>query len=249
VIILGALVTVSLLRGIHKGMKVFAGASMWILYAFMIIMLIMLPKGSFRVGLESMGSFFTDFIYNNIYSGRAVQNDWTVYYWIWWLSWSAFTAPFIVTISKGRSIRSIVFYTVLVPSALVAVYMILGNCIGMNLFNNGTDISMLPYVAINRHWIIPILFIILMGMFYVTSSDSQSFALDNLISKGSKTPVVYRKIMWVLLEVLFVAVLLLAGSGTTSALQGLSFLFTPLMIIFAIINIVYIILHYIKINK
>ncbi len=68
-----------------------------------------------------------------------------------------------------------------------------------------------------------------MSMFYVTSADSMSYAMDELISTGSKTPVVYRKVMWVLLEVLFVTVLLLAGSGTTSAVQGLSFLFVPLM--------------------
>ena len=94
----------------------------------------------------------------------------------------------------------------------------------------------------------PILFILLMSMFYVTSADSMSFAMDNLISVGSKIPVVYRKIMWVMLEVLFVTVLLLAGSGTTSAVQGLSFLFVPFMIIIAVIYLVLLIRFLIKNN-
>ena len=246
VVLLGALVTISLLRGIHKGMKKFASFSMILLYIFMAIMIFYAPSCTFKNGIDAVGSFFSDFFYNNIYGGRSVQKDWTVYYWIWWISWAAFTAPFIVTISKGRTIRSVVFYTVVVPSILITLYMVVGNSIGMDLLNNGNAITELPYLAIKKYSFIPPIFILLMALFYVTSADSMSFAMDNIISKGSKIPVVYRKIMWVLLEVLFVTVLLLVGSGTTSAVQGLSFLFVPFMILIAIIFVVYIVMFYFK---
>lgn len=246
VILLGSLVTISLLRGIHKGMKQFAKWSMILLYVFMAVLVFIAPADTFSSGTSAMKSFFLDFFYNNIYGGRGVQKDWTVYYWIWWISWAAFTAPFIVTISRGRTIRSVVFYTVVVPSILITVYMVLGNSIGMNLLAQGHSIADLPYVAINKYPFLPPMFILLMSLFYVTSADSMSFAMDNLISTGSKIPVVFRKIMWVLLEVIFVTVLLLAGSGTTSAVQGLSFLFVPLMIIIAIINVGYLIKFYVN---
>ena len=231
VIILGALVTISLLRGIHKGMKKFASFSMILLYVFMAILIFCAPSNTIANGTNAINSFFTDFLYNNIYDGRAVQKDWTVYYWIWWISWAAFTAPFIVTISKGRTIRSVVFYTVIVPSILITIYMIVGNSIGMDLLEKGYSVSELPFLAIKKYPFIPPVFLLLMALFYVTSADSMSFAMDNLISHGSKMPVVFRKIMWVLLEAFFVTVLLLAGSGTTSAVQGLSFLFVPFMIL------------------
>lgn len=249
VILLGALVTLSLLRGIHKGMKVFAKYSMYLLYAFIAILIIIAPMDTIPQACKAVGSYFSDFFYNNIYTGRAVQKDWTCFYWIWWISWAAFTAPFIVTISKGRTIRSVVFYTVIIPSLLVGAYMILGNNLGMHLFNQGADVNMIPFIAINKHWLVPLLFIVLMAMFYITSSDSQSFAMDTMISKGSKTPMVYRKLLWVLLEVLFVTVLLLAGSNTTSALQGLSFLFVPFMIAIAGYYIVVLIRHFIRQRK
>ena len=248
VVLLGALVTISLLRGIHKGMKKFASFSMILLYIFMAIMVFCAPSSTFTNGIDAIGSFFSDFFYNNIYDGRSVQKDWTVYYWIWWISWAAFTAPFIVTISKGRTIRSVVFYTVIVPSILITLYMVVGNSIGMELLNNGNTITELPYLAIKKYSFIPPIFILLMSLFYVTSADSMSFAMDNIISKGSKIPVVYRKIMWVLLEVLFVTILLLVGSGTTSAVQGLSFLFVPFMILIAIIFVVYIAIFYMKLQ-
>lgn len=246
VVLLGSLVTVSLLRGIHKGMKKFAQWSMILLYVFMVIMIFYAPSNTFSEGTKAIESFFLDFFYNNIYNDRAVQRDWTVYYWIWWISWAAFTAPFIVTISKGRTIRSVIFFTVVVPSILITIYMIVGNSIGMELLYQGNSVEKLPYLAINKFAFLPPIFILLMSLFYVTSADSMSFAMDNLISAGSKVPVVFRKVMWVLLEVLFVTVLLLAGSGTTSAVQGLSFLFVPLMILIAAIFTVYLVIFYIK---
>lgn len=244
VVLLGALVTISLLRGIHKGMKKFASFSMILLYLFIAIMIFSAPSNTLLNGVASIRSFFSDFFYNNLYDGRDVQKDWTVYYWIWWISWAAFTAPFIVTISKGRTIQSVVFYTVVVPSILITLYMVVGNSIGMEFLNNGHAIAELPYLAIKKYSFIPPIFILLMSLFYVTSADSMSFAMDNIISKGSKIPVVFRKIMWVLLEVLFVTVLLLVGSGTTSAVQGLSFLFVPFMILIAIIFVIYIVIFY-----
>lgn len=246
VILLGALVTISLLRGIHKGMKKFASFSMILLFVFMAIMIFCAPSNTLSNGVEAIGSFFSDFFYNNIYDGRSVQKDWTVYYWIWWISWAAFTAPFIVTISKGRTIRSVVFYTVVVPSILITLYMMLGNSIGMELLNQGNAVAELPYLAIKKYSFIPPIFILLMALFYITSADSMSFAMDEIISKGSKIPVVFRKIMWVLLEVLFVTVLLLVGSGTTAAVQGLSFLFVPFMILIAVIFVFYIARFYYK---
>ena len=246
VILLGAMVTISLLRGIHKGMKKFASFSMILLYVFIAIMLFCAPSSTLANGIDAIGAFFSDFFYNNIYDGRSVQKDWTVYYWIWWISWAAFTAPFIVTISKGRTIRSVVFYTVVVPSILITLYMVVGNSIGIDFLDQGNSIAELPYLAIKRYSFIPPIFILLMALFYITSADSMSFAMDNIISHGSKIPVVFRKIMWVLLEVLFVTVLLLAGKGTTAAVQGLSFLFVPFMIIIAVVFVFYIVKFYFK---
>ena len=246
VVLLGSLVTISLLRGVHKGMQQFAKWAMILLYVFMAIMIVCAPSDTISTGASAIGSFFSDFIYNNVYGARSVQKDWTVYYWIWWISWAAFTAPFIVTISRGRTIRSVVFYTVIIPSVLITIYMVVGNSIGMALLKSGNEVANLPYLAINKFIFLPPLFILLMSLFYVTSADSMSFAMDNLISTGSKVPVTFRKIMWVMLEVLFVTVLLLAGSGTTSAVQGLSFLFVPLMILIALVFLAYLLIHFIK---
>ena len=240
VILLGAAVTISLLRGIHKGMKVFASIAMWMLLIFSLIMIYFMPSNWYNTSLEAVTSFGSDFLYNNLYRGSTLQQDWTVFYDIWWIGWSSFVAAFMVSISKGRTIGNILLYLLVIPAIISAIYMCICGTIGLDLMNKGVETTMIPFEAVKVIPGLPILFIALMAIFYVTSSDSQSFAMDSYISKGSKTPIVYRKILWVFLEVLFVTVLLIAGTSTTKAIQGLSFMFSPIMILFAIAYLYYI---------
>lgn len=39
------------------------------------------------------------------------MNSWTVFYIGWWVSWAAFVGLFIGRVSQGRTIRSVIFYT------------------------------------------------------------------------------------------------------------------------------------------
>lgn len=241
VILLGLLVTVSILRGMHKGLKVFSNIAMTAMYGYIILLMFELNSDFLPMMTEGLKSFVVDFGYNNIFHDSQLQIDWTVYYVIWFYSWVPFVTPFAIQASKGRTLRSVVTALVIMPSLLITLFMSIGTNIGWNLYESGVDTSVLQFEAINSNWYLPIMFVFLMIAFYVTSSDSQSLALDSLISKGSKTKLVYRKIGWVLLEMAFVTVLLLAGSGTINAFLGLSLLFVPLLIVIGAIFIIYIV--------
>eukprot|EP00794_Sanderia_malayensis_P003750 gene3750-4272_t len=41
--------------------------------------------------------------------------DWTIFYWGWWIAWSPFVGMFIAKVSRGRTIREFVTYTLTVP--------------------------------------------------------------------------------------------------------------------------------------
>ena len=41
--------------------------------------------------------------------------DWTIFYWAWWISWSPFVGMFIARISKGRTIREFLTVVMFVP--------------------------------------------------------------------------------------------------------------------------------------
>ena len=53
------------------------------------------------------------------------MNDWTIFYWGWWIAWSPFVGMFIAKISKGRTIRQFIHGTMTAP----IVYAFLWFCI------------------------------------------------------------------------------------------------------------------------
>ncbi|CAE8591992.1 unnamed protein product [Polarella glacialis] len=40
---------------------------------------------------------------------------WTIFYWGWWISWAPFVGVFLARISRGRTIRNVMFYSLTVP--------------------------------------------------------------------------------------------------------------------------------------
>jgi choline-glycine betaine transporter len=44
------------------------------------------------------------------------MNDWTIFYWGWWISWAPFVGTFMAQISRGRTLRQFVLATLVVPS-------------------------------------------------------------------------------------------------------------------------------------
>ena len=53
------------------------------------------------------------------------MNDWTIFYWGWWIAWSPFVGMFIAKISKGRTIRQFINGTMTAP----IIYAFLWFCI------------------------------------------------------------------------------------------------------------------------
>ena len=43
------------------------------------------------------------------------MNDWTIFYWGWWIAWSPFVGMFIAKISRGRTIREFINATLTAP--------------------------------------------------------------------------------------------------------------------------------------
>ena len=56
---------------------------------------------------------------------KGWMNDWTIFYWGWWIAWSPFVGMFIAKISKGRTIRQFINGTMTAP----IIYTFLWFCI------------------------------------------------------------------------------------------------------------------------
>ena len=99
-----------------------------------------------ETGFQSLGNLAQNFIGLSTYMDPLRENgfaqNWTVYYWAYWLVWCVATPFFIALISKGRTLRNVVFGSF--GWGLAGTYMsfiILGNYGLAQQLKHGIDIT------------------------------------------------------------------------------------------------------------
>lgn len=157
---------------------------------------------------------------------QAFLHDWTSFYWAWWISWSPFVGMFIARISRGRTVRELVITACLVPLAVsilwmsamggTAIHQLVAEgyqAVAENVTNNTPELSLykmlepLPY----GHFA-SFLGVVLVIVFFVTSSDSGSLVVDTITAGGKLEVPVAQRVFWASFEGL-VAIALLLGGG------------------------------------
>jgi BCCT family betaine/carnitine transporter len=165
--------------------------------------------------------------------GREDTNftqGWTAFYWAWWISWSPFVGMFIARVSRGRTVREFVICVLLIPSLVSVFWMTaFGGTAIYEIVEAGvtsiTDaplelklfemLAVLPLTAITSF-----IGIVLVIVFFVTSSDSGSLVIDTITAGGKVTAPVTQRMFWAVFEGL-VAIALLLGGGL-AALQAMA---------------------------
>lgn len=165
--------------------------------------------------------------------GREDANysqGWTTFYWAWWISWSPFVGMFIARVSRGRTVREFLISVLLIPSIACVFWMtVFGNTAISQLVQDGykaaveADLPLqlfamldaLPFAQISS-----LLAIVLVIVFFVTSSDSGSLVIDTIAAGGKVNAPTVQRVFWCVFEGL-VAIVLLLGGGLT-ALQAMA---------------------------
>ncbi|MEF2072782.1 BCCT family transporter [Consotaella aegiceratis] len=162
--------------------------------------------------------------------GRTDSNfltGWTTFYWAWWMSWSPFVGIFIARVSRGRTIREFVTCVLIIPSVVSIIWMtIFGGTAITELIGGYTRVAeaelplqlfaMLEQLPMSS--ITSFIGIVLVIVFFVTSSDSGSLVIDMITAGGKVDAPVPQRVFWACFEGL-VAIALLLGGGLAS-LQG-----------------------------
>lgn len=230
--------TISVVTGINKGLKYLSNAN--IIIALVVFAFVFILGSTVRLidgFVESLGVYITDFVelslYRNQYgtSGEWFKG-WSMFYWVWWISWSPFVGTFVARISKGRTIREIAIYGLIVPSIFSFLWMSVLGGTALNLqLDGGLDLASivaedssmglfkmletLPFYQITAF-----ISIVLVGTFFITSSDSGSLVVDMMTSGGKLNAPKGQKVFWAFMEGA-IAIALLVGGGLT-ALQSAS---------------------------
>jgi choline/glycine/proline betaine transport protein len=229
----------SVVSGLHRGLK-------WI-SIFNLVLITSLMAFIFTVGptlfnlrflIDTTGEYLQNIVrlslWNDAAGGSEFQKEWTVFYWAWWIAWSPFVGIFIARVSRGRTIRQFVAGTLLLPTLFVFAWLIIfgGTALNLELAAGDAgagiaaavsdDVTQALYVTLAQlPWagITSLVASVLIATYFITSSDSATYVVDALITRGSKRSPARQRVIWGVTEGAIAAVLLVAGGE--AALQAL----------------------------
>ena len=203
---------------------------------------------------QNIGNYINDFFqisfWTESYQQSTWQNQWTIFYWSWWISWSPFVGMFIARISRGRTVKEYVLSVLIVPTLLTFLWITAfgGSAIFMELQeiahisgdikqNVATSIYQL-FENLPLSLIINIIAVVLVISFFVTSSDSGSLVVDAFTSGGKLKSPVGQRIFWATMEGAIAAILLVGGGlkalQTAAITTGLPFAIILIVMAFSL---------------
>lgn len=249
------LATISVILGLDGGVKRLSELNMILAGIFLLFVLIAGPTVYIMSGFtQNLGSYMSTFIqmsfWTEAFGTSNWQGGWTIFYWAWWISWSPFVGMFIARISKGRTVREFLLGVMLIPSAVSFLWMSVfgGTAIFQEL--NGlariaeavkVDASIALFEMVDSlplSNILSVIGIVLVIVFFVTSSDSGSLVVDQLTSGGKTDSPTSQKVFWAVMEGVVAATLLIGGGltalQTASIITGLPFAGILLVMIYSL---------------
>jgi glycine betaine transporter len=222
--------------GLSKGIKYLSNLNMFLAAILLLVVLILGPTMLILNMLPTAtGEYINTFIARTLDAAplNAQKNgwlqDWTIYYWAWWLSWSPFVGIFIARVSKGRTVREFVLALLIVPTTIGIIWFTVFGVTGIEMAEKVPEIANFGpetqlYAIFNEmpfSIILSILAIILVSSFFITSADSATFVLGMQTTYGSLRPSAMIKIIWGISLSAIAYILLLSGGETgLEALQS-----------------------------
>jgi choline/glycine/proline betaine transport protein len=230
--------TASVISGLHKGLRYLSNLNIIIALCLFFFVLVMGSTGSLLAGFAGdVGTYLTGLPRMATFTGDYADRQswftgWSMFYWAWWISWSPFVGTFIARISKGRTIREIAIFGLVLPAFFSFLWMSVLGGTAMEMQLKGTAdlaavvsedssralfsmLDQLPLSSISSG-----LSILLVATFFITSSDSGSLVVDYMTSGGKLDAPKGQKVFWAFMEGA-IAIALLVGGGL-SALQSAS---------------------------
>lgn len=241
VVVLIAVITsialVSVIRGLDGGVKLLSEINMGLALLLLAFIIAVGPTSEIltTIGLGGL-AYLKELIPLSIPFGREDVNfsqGWTSFYWAWWISWSPFVGMFIARVSRGRTVREFIICVILIPTFVCTIWMgaFGGTAISQVIADAAApvgsvaqEIKLFEMVkSFPLAGFLSLIGIVLVLVFFVTSSDSGSLVIDTITAGGKTDAPVSQRIFWCSFEGLVAAVLLLVGgSEALSALQAMT---------------------------
>ena len=227
-----AVALISVVRGLDGGVKVLSEINMGLAALLLVFTLVVGgPVFLLTFFADSLWAYLQNLIPLSNPFGREDTNfmqGWTAFYWAWWISWSPFVGMFIARVSRGRSVREFLICVLLIPSLVCVLWMsVFGGTAISQVVNDGYTLAKDASLELKLFYMLDQLplatitstiGIVLVVVFFVTSSDSGSLVIDTITAGGKVDAPVAQRVFWAIFEGA-VAIVLLVGGGL-AALQS-----------------------------
>lgn len=258
--IVTVLFLISAMTGVNKGIKYLSNANLILAIVLMLVVLFLGPTsfildlytntiGSYVQNLPSMTLRMEPFSLEN----ATWINDWTIFYWAWWIAWAPFVGTFIARVSRGRTIREFVIGVLLVPTIFGTLWFTVfgGTAIHLEFFEGANIMGQVNALgegvalfAVLENFpfgiVLSIVAILLISVFFITSADSATFVLGMQTSRGNLNPSNRIKFVWGIIQSATAAVLLwqggLAALQTASVIAALPFSIIMILIVISLLK-------------
>lgn len=242
--------TISVTSGVDKGIRVLSELNVALALGLILFVLFM-GDTSFLLNalVLNVGDYVNRFMgmtLNSFAFDRPVEwmNNWTLFFWAWWVAWSPFVGLFLARISRGRTIRQFVMGTLIIPFTFTLLWLsVFGNSALYEIIHGDAAFAqeamahpergfyslLAQYPAFTFSASVATITGLL---FYVTSADSGALVLGNFTSKlkdiNSDAPN-WLRIFWsVAIGLLTLGMLMTNGISAlqnTTVIMGLPFSF------------------------
>lgn len=215
----------SVVAGVEKGVQQLSKLNMLLAFLLLLFVIVVGPTLGIAKGFfANLWSYATHLPALSNPFGREDANfveGWTAFYWAWWISWSPFVGMFIARISRGRTVREFLIAVLLVPSVVSVLWMTAfgGTGIHQVVVENFTGVQDAPlelqlFTMLGQFPLASIssfLAVVLVILFFITSSDSGSLVIDTITAGGKINAPVSQRVFWAVLEGVLAIALLLGG--------------------------------------
>jgi glycine betaine transporter len=202
--VLTLLFVISATTGVGNGVQFLSNFNMVVALGLALFILLVGPiVFIFGTLVQSTGDYLSGLLSRSFQTGALGGSEWiggwTVFYWIWWTSWTPFVGTFLARISRGRTIRQFVVGVLLVPSGVSFVWFAIFGGAAINLQLTGqanlTDAVAQPEVALFTLLeqyplasITSVITMVLVGVFFVSGADAASIVMGMLTCRGILEP-------------------------------------------------------------
>jgi BCCT family betaine/carnitine transporter len=226
----------SVIRGLDKGVKVLSNINMVLAIILLAFVFAFGPTLAILVGIPTnAANYLRDFLPLAAWFDRPDTDwyhAWTIFYWAWWISWSPFVGMFIGRVSKGRTVRQFLAAVLVMPVGVSILWFSVFGTTAIDQAISGvgelatgfTDVSLILFQMLENlpmTQIVSGFSVILLLIFFITSSDSGSLVVDTITAGGKLHAPVAQRIFWATMEGAVAAILLFGGGDRVlSALQA-----------------------------